>query len=512
MFNKNSRIQNSYRTSLAGVTGQILNIVSAFLFRTVFLFFLGAEYLGINGLFSNILQLLSLADLGITTIISFRLYQPIADGDVEKVAAYMTFYKHIYRMVAAVIVGLGLLLMPFLSFFVDLGEVPNDINPYLVFGLFILQSASSYLFSYRQVLINADQRGYLTSIFFALTNVAVNVFKILFLALTHDYTLVLVVGIVVQVLLNAGYYIYITKQYPEVFRLQARVTKEERRSVFSDARAGLCHRIGGMFVSGTDNIILSKFVSLASVGIYSNYSLLTSSVSTLVSSTFSNLSPSVGDFETRATPKESERLYLRMFFGNLWIVCFCTICLYTLLNPFIAVWQDESYLLSKGVVLVLCIQFFMQSTNIVNGIFINATGLFNRDKIRPLIEAVLNLAISIVGVQMWGIIGVFVGTVVSGLLTYYWRNYYLLYRHVFRTHPTKIILTLLFWCALSVGIVFLLQYLFRFTTDNWGGFFLKTVMAASIPNLIFLLLLFPTDDFAYYKSKVFGVLFRRLKK
>ena len=137
MFNKNSRVLNSYRTSVAGVAGQILNIVSAFLFRTVFLFFLGAEYLGINGLFSNILQILSLADLGITTIISFRLYQPIADNDVEKVAAYMSFYKNIYRMVAGVIIALGLLLMPFISFFVDLGEIPGDINPYLVFGLFI---------------------------------------------------------------------------------------------------------------------------------------------------------------------------------------------------------------------------------------------------------------------------------------------------------------------------------------------------------------------------------------
>ncbi len=502
MFNSSSHTENSYKTSMISTASHLVGIIMSFVYRTVFLYFLGKEYLGINGLFSNILQFFSLVELGMTTIISYRLYKPIAENDVRKVAAFLNFYRKIYLFIGLFVIFAGACFMPFISAFVNLNEIPSDINPYFVFFLFTLQSASSYFFAYKQVLISADQRGYISYSFYAVVNIISNIAKIAVLAITRKFTLILIVGIAVQLLSNMIYSFYITKKYREVFKIKAKITPAERSSIFKDTRAGLCHRIGATVVTSTDNIILTKFVSLAVTGIYSNYSLLTSSVLGVCTALFNGLSPSIGDYCVTASEDESEDLYLKIFFINLWISSFCTICLFMLANPFIYLWQDSSFLLDNGVVFVLIIQFFMQSTNLANGVFINATGLFNRDKFRPLIESALNLTISIIFVKLFGVIGVFIGTIASGLLTYYWRNYYLLYKNVFKRGPVRIIAMISLWIAVSVGISALLSWLFSFVPEGWLGFAAKVIMCAVIPNIIFLLVFHQSKYFEYYKSKV----------
>ena len=437
IFNHHSRKKNVFRSSAVNAVCQILRLLAGMVYRVIFLRILTLEYLGINGLFTNILGVLSLTELGITEAILYRLFAPISAEDPQQVGRLMRFFRNVYRKIALAIMIMGGITACFLRFLVrDAGEVPADVNLHIVFLLFLVQSASSYLFAYRFALLSADQKQYIETIIQTAITLLRYILQIVCLVITHRYIDTLMVGMAGGILLSAVASRWVVRQYPAVFSVQTDITKEERRAIYKDTSAAAIHKVGTVVLNSTDQILMSKYIGLAVTGIYSNYAMIITNASGMIASLFGGVTASFGNALSTMAPEDRYQAFKRMLFLNFWIVGGITACLYILMDDFIILWLRKSLLLDPLTLKLLCVMFFMQQTRIVPGAYMTATGLFIRDRARPVIEAALNLGISILALHWLGVAGIFVGTIVSCLLTVFWRVPWLLYHHAFQK-PVK---------------------------------------------------------------------------
>ncbi|MEG2413291.1 MAG: hypothetical protein RSB61_01420 [Clostridia bacterium] len=500
MFNKKSRIENSLKASTLGIINQIISIVMSFAYRTAFLYVLSVEYLGLNGLFTDILGLLSLAELGIGTAIIYRLYEPVCGEDNAKVGKIMNFYKTVYRVVALVVAALGLLIMPFLQFFInDASEIPADVNIYLIYSLFLVQTLSTYLFSYKQSLLTVDQHGQTVSLFNMLCNIAKNVAMLAVLFATKNYLFTLVASIIIQLLSNYVFSLFISKKYKEVFATKEKLDKEEKKIILRDTSALMLHKVGYVALSSTDRIVITAFVGLGVGGIYSNYTLIVAAINLLVAQIMSNLMPSIGNLIASKDLRRESEIFDKILFLNLWITSFCAVGMFALFQPFIIVWQSVELTLPTSSVLWICLNFFLLSSKGAVGAFINTSGLFVKDRLRPLIESALNIVVSIALVRVIGLNGVFVGTFVSCVATSLWREPYILSKYHFKEkffakYWAKYLGFFLLMAMTAAAMLFLTNLL----PNSAGYFVLKLLIVAVGTNLIFALATCWTKEFKSY--------------
>lgn len=497
-FNNKSYKTNAIKTSVFSFSQYFVQIVITFVYRTVFLMFLSKEYLGINGLFANILQLFSLAELGIGSAITYSMYKPFAEKNIDKINALIRFYRNVYNVLAGIILVMGICFYPFIKYTVNISEVPSDVNLTVVYFLFVAQSVVSYLFIYKQSLLMADQQNHIISLFNMVLQIVGYAVKIVLLIITHKYEIVLLSDVLVNLVINFIFSLFISNKYKEIFKGKQKILKEEKTTIYKNTFALLCHKVGTIIVSATDNIILSKFVNLVSVGLYSNYSIICLSVTNLTSRLFSNLIPTVANYVLNKSKEESYDLFNRMVYLNQWIASFTTVCLYLLLNPFITLWLDESFLLSQFVVVWICLQHYIQATTLTTNVFLNGCGLFMRDKIRPLIESVLNIVISILLAIKLGIAGVFIGTVVSGVLTYYWRTPYLIFKHYFKFSSWDYWKTQIGWFLLTAIMCLIGQVTLQNISNGFLLFVVRVIIVLVAVNVIILVCTFKTKEFKYY--------------
>ena len=432
IFNQSSRTANVVKASSIGTVCHFLSYGMGFVYRTVFIAILSAAYLGINGLFWNLLAFLSLAELGIGEVIVYRFYRPIAENDVKKVGELMGFFKQVYRLIALVITAVGLAIYPFLNFFIkDPASVPADVNLNLVYLLYLAQSIVSYTFVYRLTIWTADQKRYVSAFLTSIAETSKFGAQILVLWLTRDFTLTLVAGIVAPLVLNIAFSIWTTHVYRPVFKVEGRLPFQEKVQIFKDAGALMCHKVGAAVVANTDSIVLAKFVGLVSVGVYSNYCLLTKALDMLLRQAIGGFTASFGNAAVRLSKEDYHTAFRRMQFVNLAVAGGATACFALLVDGFVRLWLGEDMVFARLTTIVLSVQFYIVASRLTVESNISATGLFVKDRPRPLIEAVLNLVISILLVRKVGLVGVFIGTILSAGLTVFWRAPYILYRHAF---------------------------------------------------------------------------------
>ena len=506
VFNHYSRKTNIIRSSFFSLVCRLVDLALGLGYRYLFLKTLSIEYLGINGLFTNILGVLSLAELGITNSIVYRLYDPISKEDVDKVGELMSFFKQAYLLIALVITLAGLAITPFLQFLIkDASEIPSDVNLHIVFLLFLLQSASSYLFAYKLTLLIADQKQYLHSIVITSITTIRYIVQLIILISSKDYTLTLVAGIAVTVILNWVFSMLVSRRYHSVFQVNSKLSKQDRKAIYKDTSAAMLHKIGGTVLSSTDNILLSKYIGLAVTGIYANYSMVISSVFSIISMFFSGFTPSLGNAHAVLDKDSRYEIYKRSLLINLFSVGLTTVCIFGLIDDFLLLWLRKAYFLEESVVILLSISFFINGSRIISTSYTNACGLFVRDKARPLIEASLNLLISIIALKVIGIGGIFLGTIISSLLTVIWREPLLLYKYAFGKSVAD------YWKEYikSAVVVLLSSLIIRCFVDrlitvngNLLLWLLKALICIAVFLLIHFMFYYNTKEYRYMLSQV----------
>ncbi|MBQ2854130.1 MAG: oligosaccharide flippase family protein [Oscillospiraceae bacterium] len=494
-------------SSSAGIVQQLTQVVGGFVYRTIFLMVLAKEYFGINGLFTNILQMFSLTELGIGTALLYSLHKQYASRDMETIRGLVSFYKKIYSLVAVAVLVLGISFYPFIGSVVDISEVPPDVNLGRIYFLFLIQNVVGYLFAYRRSVLEANQQQYIDYLVSSGILLVGYIVRTIALVIWKNFEILLLLGIASDILLEWIFYLWIGHRHRTVFTGKGSVPEEEKREIYKNTAGLMCHKIGSIVVTSTDSIVLSKYVSLAAVGIYSNYITLVSAVSGIVTRVFYGIQPTITNYVVEKPREDSRELLFRILYINMWIASFTTVCLYLLLNPFIGyIWLDETFLFGKEVVMLICLQHYISLSRLTSGCFVNGCGLFDKDKVRALIESAINLGVSVVLAKRIGIAGVFVGTCVSGLLTYYWRQPYLIFQNYFGKGLLRYWLVMLFWFALTAAMCFLGDMAFQWIPNTFQGFIVKMLAAGIGSNLVILLLTFRSEGFRYMWEILMGIL------
>lgn len=503
----NSRTKNSALIMVFSGIRQLLTFLLAFVSRTVFIYTLGAEYLGLNGLFTNILQFLSLTELGIGSAIAFYLYKPLAVHDIERVKVIMRFYRDCYRVVGLTMLGLGCLLMPFLSKLVNLDQPIPD-NLYLIYFLFLCNSAFTYLFfAYKQTLVMANQEQYRiekVNIAFTFINCLADV---LVLVLSRNFTIYLAMKVTLVVVKNIIISLKIDKAYPYIKEsCQGRLSKGEIKKLFKDVYSISIFRVGSTLVNSVTNIIISACLGTVIVGYYSNYLLITSSIMIAFMLFVNSFTAGVGNVLATETPEKQYKVYRTLNLMSFFVYTLFTICLFQLSNSFINLWVGnlhKDYVLSQWAVVAICLNFYLDCNVQIINVFRNGSGHFETGRYLPVYGGIANVVISLIGAKFFGFLGVlFAPPIVKTFITTI-PFFVLIGRDVFgkpawemlKDQAGKILFTLL-----GSGLVWIACNGFHQTTLSM--FIIEIIMTISIAVILLYITYGRSPEFAMIRGKL----------
>ena len=457
-MNNISRTDNTIRNSIVGVSAQIINMLLGFVARTIFIRCLGVEYLGANALFSNILTMLSLAELGLGSAIVYNMYKPIAEGNEIKIAKLMNLYGRAYPTIGAVVAVLGLCVIPFLRDIV--GETRLE-NLTLIYLLFLASTVASYLFAYKRSIFSADQRERVLKTIGLISYTARTIVQIIILLLWKDYIAFLVIGILFAVLENLAVSSYADRCYPflKVYKKE-RLDKAELSPIIENIKSLFVYKVGGVVLDGTDSIIISAISGLANVGYLSNYALVTGYVRGFLDIISGAMTGSVGNFVAKENKQNQAVLLNRVTFLHFLIYGVTFVGSVAVLDSFIALWIGEEYLISPWVVFVHCLNIYIYGMLCGVWTFRQAMGLFSHGRWRPLISAVINIVVSIWWGKEIGYIGVLLGTTFTRISTSAWFDPYVVCRYGLETKPFRYYLKWLVYLVITlvdIGLVVLIK-------------------------------------------------------
>lgn len=408
------RSTNSIKNAITAVVSNIVTILIGIVSQAIFIKTLGAEYLGINGLFTNIVSMLGIVELGIGSAIIYNLYEPIAKDDTEKIKSLMNFYKKSYRIIAVIVFIIGMMVIPFLKNIV--GNVSIDINIEFIYSLFIIDVVASYLLTYKRSILYANQKTYITNIVHIGYLIVMNTLQIVILLIAKNFIVYLIIKIICRILENVVITIIANRKYPYINEKNVKkIDKKTTKDIVKKVKGLIFHKVGSFVVLGTDNIIISKFLGVVTVGLYSNYNMIIQAVSNLFLQFFDSLTASVGNLLVENNCKKSYEIYKNMLMMNSILFTFATTEIICLIEPFIKVWIGEQYLLSKVVLIILMVNFYIQGMRKTCLVFKMAAGVFHEDRYFPIIESIINIVVSVILVKIIGLPGVFLGTIVSTL-------------------------------------------------------------------------------------------------
>ena len=498
-MNENSRTSNVIQNSAVGILTQISGIALNFIVRMVFVRYLSEEYLGVNGLFSNVLTILSLAELGVGGAIGYSLYKPVAERNFPEIAALMHLYRSAYTIIGLVIGGLGLLMIPLIPILIREKTSIPDITVIYLFCL--LNTVVSYFSAYKRSLFIADQQERILSKYKLFFSVLKAIGQGLILVLTKNFLAYLTI----QLLCTVGENLYISyradRTYPFLSEFKhVKLAADKFRDIVRNVKALTIYRIGSTVLDGTDNIILSAFVGLAWVGKLSNYTLIVGSVSMILSQIMSALTASVGNYIAKESAEHHESLLQKITFLSFCLYGSCSICLICLSSPFVQLIFGPNYVLNENAVIVLVLNFYIFGMMNAIWTFRSTMGLFVHGKFRPLVSAVINVLVSVFLVIRIGPTGVLLGTTITRLATNVWYDPLIVYKHGLKKAPYSYYLLWLKYLSITAAALLIAQAL----TSHLLSYALSPVtwiLSGMICVITFFavisVFLFRTDEFKY---------------
>lgn len=451
------RIQQAKKNIAFGFVSNFVILFMNFLQRTIFILVLGQTLTGVNSLFSGILSMLSMAELGIGSALNYSLYKPVANKDYEKIKSYMLFYKKAYRVIAAVITVIGLALTPFLKYLV---KNPGDhtIQELTVYYLiFLFNTVSTYFVAYKYSLVNAEQRNYIQTNITTITKIVTVVVQIVVLLVTRNFLIYLLAQAAVELLQKIFVSRYLNRLYPYLCEKKVqRLEKEETAVIVTKTKALMCHKIGDVARLQTDSIIISSFIDVGVNGIVDNYNYVITYVANFVNIIFNSVLSGFGNLvATESKEKQYEVFKVYRFFAC-WLYGFATVGFWYLLTPLIGnLWLNDEWVIGQGIVTLILIDFYFKGGRVVLANFKIAAGVFEKDRYLALIQGGVNLVLSIGLVQVIGLSGIYVGTVVSGLMANVVQPL-IVYHDCFERKAISYFIDSLKYLCIIVGITLLL--------------------------------------------------------
>lgn len=489
-----SRAERSVRNITFGAINRIVWIGFPFIFRTIIIYVLGKEYLGLNNLFSSILEVLNVADIGLGNAIQASIYKPIANKEYDKVSALLKLYRNIYRIIGISIIVISFGLLPFLKYFIN-GSYPNDVNIYILFMLYAINSALSYtFFAYSSILINANQRMDLTSGVALVSKIITSVLQLISLLYFKDITLYVLCNVLCTAMQNVLNYL-VTKKYFSQYSCTGEVDKEEKGKLFKDVVGLIMQKIGNTLSLSFDTIVISSFLGLSDVAVYSNYNFVTSSVGTFLDLVFSAIIASIGNSIVEESLEKNKKDFDDFSFLNFWLVGWCTICIACMIQNFEWIWTSGTIMSTNFVAILIAFKFYTTYIRKIVNTYKDALGLWYIDKFRPLIGGIFNLTFNIILVKFIGISGVIISTILSYVIIEIpWENH-TLFKHYFKNNVKQYYINYIYvgLCTILAGVItYLICRPFGY---KFVDLCIRLVICIIVPNLIFVLLNYKRPQF-----------------
>ena len=427
-----SRTTYSVRNITTGFLGQSIQTILGFISRTIFIKCLATEYLGVSGLFTNILSILSLAELGVGSAIAYALYKPLADRDEYKTSALMNFYSTAYKIIGLSVAVIGLSLLPFIKFIIN--DAPNiEESIYLIYFLYLFNTVITYFFSYKNTIIVADQKKYISLTIGYIINCLQTVAQVIILLLTKDFLLYLITQSIFALIYNVIISIKADKMYPYLKKnKEAKLDDNTKKELGINIRSLMIIRLSGVLVNNTDNIIISKFLGLSIVGLCSNYNLLISIINSVFAQLFGGITASVGNVNAKESNEKKEEIFNVINFINFWLFGFSAICITLLSNDVIKLWIGDEFILPISIPLILAINFYMVGMQNAVWTYKDTMGLFKQGRFLLLVTGSINIVLSIIFGKYIGLFGILIATAISRALTNTWYDPYVIYKYYYK--------------------------------------------------------------------------------
>lgn len=490
------RTSNSIKNMSITIFSQVIIAFLGFLSRKIFIDNLGIDYLGVNGLLTNVLSALVLVESGIGSSIVYKLYKPLAENDKPKIIALIQLYKRAYIIIAILILLLSISLYPLLGKLMQ-GQQVSYIT--LAYFIFVSKNIVGYLNAHKISLISADQKGYILGRINFFFNVFTMICRIAILIATKDYILYLLLELIIYIIQTLYNGSIVNKRYSYIkTKEKYTIDKSEQKGIIKNVKALFLHNLGSYVVFGTDNLLISSFIGIVTVGLYSNYTLITGQLSSLLAPVLGGMGASIGNLIVTESKEKTYSIFKTTYLINFWIYSVAVIFLYNLLTPFIKWWLGGGYLLNSLTVLFILFNFYLTGLRASISSFKDKAGIFIQDKYVPLIEGGINLALSLILVKHLGLLGILLGTTISTLLTVFWVVPFLTYKYLFNRSVWPYFLKYGYFILITIGV----GYITVVSTQFIGGYsfpllVLKGILSLLIPNIMYFIIFYRSREFQY---------------
>lgn len=482
---------------------QVVNIVLGFISRTIFIYLLNSDYLGVNSLYTNILTILSFAEMGIGNAIAFSLYKPIAEKDKAKIQALMKFYRTAYWLIGGFIFIIGICLIPFMGIIIK--EAPNiKENLIIIYILFLINTSVSYFFSYKKTLITADQKDYIVQIYTRIFQFVQIVLQSILLVITRQYIIYLSIFIISTILQNVVLSCKSDKLYPFIKeKNNNKLSKDERKFIFDNVKALIIYKFGSVILNGTDNIIISSLINVTSVGIASNYTMLINNVTNIVSSALNSLTASVGNLSVKGDKSNIKSIMHQLLMICVWLYGFISISFLVLVNDFVNLWIGKNFLLDQSIIISILFSLYINGVQYAAYTFRTTQGLFVQSRWVPLISAIINIVLSIWWGKSIGLSGIFAATGVSRLVTTTVVDPWLIYKNNYDEKPFEYYFKYMIESlAVILNAIIQIWIIGQISLSGWNGFIVKGLIISISTNIVFLIEFGWTKEFKLLLMRV----------
>lgn len=499
MNENNSRVRKTILNTATGILTQMVNVIMSFALRTVFIHTLGVQYTGVSSVFTDILTILSISELGIGTAIATALYEPLKYNNREKIRQLMLFYKKAYRFIALIILFLGLGFVPFLDYLItDVPDISENIK--VIFILYIIKTSASYLMIYKATLLNADQKQYIIKSLETIFVVGRYCLEIILLIIFKQYMIYLIIEVFATILQN---YVVTRKaehEYSYAFKEPtSSLEKKEVKSLLRDIKGLSMYQISAAIGNSIDNVMVSSLISTTFVGLLSNYTLIRKQIESLVKQFFNAIIPSIGNLVAEKDVDKQYIVFNRILYLSFFIVNFCSTSLFVIFNPFIKWWLGDSYLLGNQIPFIIAFDFFLYILLQAVASFRTANGLFIKGQYRPLITVILNILLTPILTFRLGIFGAILATVLCRILTQ-WYDPYILFKFIFKKSFIGFYSTYWLYISLYLSGSLITNYVSNLININnlFFNIVSRSFLCIVIPNVWVLLFTSHSPEFLYF--------------
>lgn len=494
---KIERTKNAMRNIAWGIIEKIVSLLLPFLTRSVMIKMLGAEYLGLDGLFTSILSVLSISELGFGTAIVFSMYKPIAEDDTDTLCALLNMYKKVYHIIGNVILVLGVILTPFLPYLIK-GSYPNNINIYVLYIIYVFNTVVSYyLFAYKTALFSAYQRNDVASKRSAIISLFSNVFKIVVLLTIRSYYVYVIIIPLTTIITNIANAVLASRMFPNI-ECRGSISKEMKEAIKKRITGLVSFKIYNVIFSTVDSLVISAFLGLVPLAMYNNYYYIQTAVIGFLAIFTSSITAGVGNKMVTNSKEDNYKDFKKFTFINGWICGWCAVCLFCLYDHFMKLWVGERYILPFGTMILMVFYFLLPRITTLTYTYREAAGLWWEDRHRPLIASVVNFLVNLALVQVIGLNGVIISTLICTIFINVPWGSKILFDNYFKMSCVPYFKRLIYY-TLVIVIAGSLTWFACGIFPDYGMFFLllKGCVCVVIPNMVFMLFYHKMDEFEY---------------